>query len=263
MLNCCLLSLITCLSCSKENEVINPVVTKVAIVPTEFTILPDPNREMNNLRVYNKIEYNIKIQNFDTNPNVVYVLKPVTGNAVKHQLKGIDFNIQTLEPNDVYVNRDSIIIKNTNSKMFLQILRPGSFQHEYTLQKMVLNKNSNEPAKQNILFSAIDIRIQVPPKWSPPDEWERLFIFSVDDGEQTNDNYLTSSSNKSQTYSVSYDGGNISSNFDANYEFYFRTNLHSNDNFPPVTNFLINNLKITQSFVGGSTNIINYNNIQF
>ncbi len=254
-------------SCSKDD--LGETVAESPILPTAFTILSDPNKTMNNLVVGNRIEYAIKIENFDTNPDVLYVLKPIVGNASKHQLNRTDFNFQTLEPNDVYKSRDSIIIKNSNTKMYLQILRPGTFQHEYTLQKMISNKKINAVAKQPILFSAVKINI-----WSPTVEvvegnfWHssehlRYYYFNIDDGEEQFDNYLTNSDSKSHVYLSNYEGGEISGGFTAHNTFIFKNSVHEFSAPVPIYTYVINEIKITQNITASPVNIIRYNNISF
>ncbi len=256
--------IIVTFSCSKNDEpIVQPQVINNEIIPTEFTILNDPNQVINNLQVGNRLAFEVKIKNFDTNPNVVYVLKPILGNATKHQLKGTDYNLQTIEANDAFVNKDSIIIKNSNSKAYIQILRPGCFQHEYTLQKMELNKKINPEAKQNVLFNAVKININAPPIFLPSDNWMRYFIFSIDDGEMLNDNYLTSVPTKFHSFKTLYEGIQKSGPFTAHQEFTFKDALHDFDNFPPVYTFIINEIKITQNLPGGEINIIKYSNLNF
>lgn len=263
MLTCLVLLSLVATSCSKDDIIIAPIIQPTAeVIPTAFTILPDPNVTINNLQVGNRIEYNIKIQNFDNNPNVVYVLKPVSGSIVKHQLRGTDYFLQSLEANDTYVNRDSIVIKNTNSKIHIQILKPGTFQHEYTLQKMVLNKKINPEAIQPVLFNAVKINVYTAPLYVPG-IWSTVFIFSISDGEQIFDNYLTNSASKSHSYSTIYAGAYTNDVFNAHTELFFRLPLQSNSNFPPVPSYLINEIKITQTTTAGSVNTINYNNIYF
>ena len=255
------------LSCSKDD--LETTLVEAPIVPTSFTLSTDPNKTMNNLVVGIRVEYDVKIENFDADADVIYVLKPIVGNAPKHQLNRTDFYFQTLEPNDVYKSRDSIVIKSAKSKMYLQILRPGTFQHEYTLQKMKLNKKINVVAKQPVLFSAVKINI-----WSPtqqvvePSFWHssehlRYYYFNIDDGEEQFDNYLTNSDNKSHGYMSNYEGGEISGSFSANNTYIFKNQVHSFSSPVNIDTYVINEIKITQNIGTSPVNIIRYNNIYF
>lgn len=257
-------TILACNACSKDDSpVVVPNETIKEVVPTAFSIQTDPSQVINNLQVGNRLAYDVKIKNFDTNPNIVYVLKPVVSNATKHQLKGTDFNLQSQEVNDAYVNRDSIIIKNTNSKIYIHILRPGTFQHEYTLQKMEAKKKINPEAKEPVLFNAVKINIAARPAYIAGSNWLRYFEFSIDDGELLYDNYLTTNSGKSHTFVSLYEEIQKYGAFTTHTTYVFKDALHSFDYFPAVNTFIINEIKVTQELTTGGINIIQYKNLIF
>ena len=265
-----LLLVIITISCSKDAPV------TVVIPPTSFTVTADPNRTMNNLVVNDRIGYTVKIENFDTNPNVYYVLKPKMGNATKHQINGTDFYFQTryesgggLFPSVSYDNVNEITIRSAESRFYILIARPGNFQHQYILQKMNLDTKENEPAVQDVLFNAVKIRA-----WSTTQqiasggvfsssEHRRFYYFSIDDGDQQYDNYLTTDNYKTHTYNASYDGVGIGGNFTADSDYKFRIDYDRVGGPVAISNYTISEIKITQNITSVAANVISYKNINF
>ncbi|MBZ4036932.1 hypothetical protein K6T82_19340 [Flavobacterium sp. 17A] len=102
----------------------------------------------NNIQVGETLKLDIKIQNFDSSADVIYVLKPITSDATKHQQNKIDYNfqqeVQIASQNSskdsilVKKTQDSIIIKKSSSSFFVAILKPGNFK-----TRLILPNNTN------------------------------------------------------------------------------------------------------------------------
>ncbi len=255
-------------ACSKDDttEMLPPEPVQEA----NFELTAGINRPiMNNIQVGERIVCSIKINNFDTSEAVVYVLKPITGNQVKHQMNRLDFyfreSFDTGNGFDfVYLDQDSIKIITKESYFYLDILKPGTFDHGYTLQKMNEGKYVSEKILKPLLFNAVEIKAwtftrETANPFFAPNRYTRYYRFTIDDGEQDNDNYLTNISGTTHKYSVNYNGENLYvDSFIVNQEQLFKADWERDRNPPGISNFAIEALKIIQSFTNSPTNTIEY-----
>ncbi len=269
-----ILFLLLLISCSSDNSTRN----STSAVTTNFSISRDQNRTYDNIQVNEILNYKITIDNFDSNPNVTYVLKPISTDARKHQIKNIDYLFQqkVVSPNNPNTfqleTKDSIKIKTKFSDFFLKILKPGNFQHVYTLRKMVGNKYEEEPVEKNVLFSAVKINLRYIQTsrgcgflgWSTC--YDRSYKISINDGDEQFDDYLTSGNGKTHTFETIHNGevfigGNITS---SNSEVDFSVGHQGiNSNNPPHSTNILDELKVIQTQANGSFSNIRYRNINY
>lgn len=262
------------ISCSADKPSTNSSGAEI----TKFTIIQDQNRTFDNIQVNEVLNYKISIDNFDTDPNVTYVLKPISIDARKHQIKNIDYLFQQKiiapnNPNSYQLEtKDSIKIKSKYSDFFLKILKPGNFQHIYSLRKMIGNKYEEISVEKNVLFSAVKINLRYIQTsrgcgflgWSTC--YDRTYKISINDGDEQFDDYLTTGNGKTHIFETVHNGelfigGNITS---SNSEVDFSMGHQGiNSNNPPHSSNILDELKIVQTQANGSFNNIRYRNINY
>jgi len=271
--------LIIFMSCSEENS----SSSSQTIVKNEANFILSKNSQIvdwSNIQVGETLKFDVKIQNFDLSSDVVYVLKPITSNAASHQRNKIDYNFQegvkidysgisgfTKDSILTQENRDSIIIKKANTSFFVSILKPGNFTQQYELRKM-RSKKYVAGSTEEILFSAVKIEVYT---WNEQTEnatmfrnsqHSRYYEFVIDDGDQTNDTYLTDTETKKNTYTtlyndIKYDEGPLKINEALN----FSKKVNTEKGAQIVPNWILSELKIIQKRDNEPSNIIIYNNL--
>lgn len=254
-------------SCNKENEA--TIQEQIQSLPqTTFTIRDDGTRPMNNIQSGERIALEVKIKNMNTGVGVKYQLKPVTTSLVKHQLINTDYLLQIKNADGSYSNVTSLTIDTPISYLYILVLRPGTFQHEYTLQKFVDNIPSPEILSEKLIFSAVRFYF-----WFPTVETRSAGLFNhsvqrrdyyigFDDGQEQYDNYFTATPDKSLFYESNYEGDYRSGNFSSGNWYELRGFKEQESSDPPITTWSINQVKVSQTFTSGSaTNNIIYNNV--
>lgn len=266
------------MSCSEENS----SSSSQTIVKNEANFILSKNSQIvdwSNIQVGETLKFDVKIQNFDPSSDVVYVLKPITSNATSHQRNKIDYNFQegvkidysgisgfTKDSILTQQNRDSIIIKKAYTSFFVAILKPGNFTQQYELRKMRANKYV-AGSTEEILFSAVKIEVYT---WNEQTEnatmfrnskHSRYYEFVIDDGDQTNDTYLTDSETKKNTYTTLYNGNKYNGNISINQILNFSDKVNTEKGPQVVPNWVLSELKITQKRNNEPSNIITYNNL--
>jgi len=267
---------LACISCSEESDTSQIIQQNEA----NFTLSKNSERtSWNNILVGDTLKFDIKIKNFDDSNDVVYVLKPITSDATKHQQNKIDYNFQEeikipainisgSAKDSVLIKktRDSIILKKSNSSFFVSILKPGNFTQQYELRKMRLNKYV-AGSTQEMLFSAVKIDVYT---WNEQTDHSTMFSnskhsryyeFTVDDGDQSNDTYLTDSDSKQNTYDALYNGKNYNGNVVIKKPMTFSEKVNTEKAAQTVPNWILSELKITQKRNHEPDNIITYNNL--
>ncbi|WPO80834.1 hypothetical protein [Flavobacterium sp. KACC 22761] len=232
-----------------------------------------------NIQVEETLKFDVKIKNFDGASDVVYVLKPITLDATRHQRNKIDYNFQEeikmpstsifgISKDSILTKktRDSIILKKANSSFFVSILKPGNFTQQYELRKMKSNKYV-AASTQEMLFSAVKIEAYT---WNEEtrnstmfrtSQHSRYYEFTVDDGDQTPDTYLTNSESKSNTYTAMYNGKIHSGTIVINNKMTFSDKVDTERAPQTVPNWTLTELKIVQKRDHEPDNIITYNNL--
>ena len=268
-----LFSLLLLFSCTFQEELESSTDASVQTVnlPEKFIITQDPDRTINNIRVGENLLFNVEIINFDTNPNVSYVIKPLSIEQKKHQIKNVDYYFQQQTSNTTYPYEtvENMVIKSNKSKFYLQILKPGNFQHVYSLQKMVNGEKVGNPLYYDVLFSAVSLNL-----WVTQQQWcffgfncefGRTFRMIIDDGDEQYDDYLTSENGKSHTYTTNHDGEILDGGFinvleEKPFSIYHRAKIN---NMPHRGGTTVREVKITQTLSNGNINIISYKNVVF
>lgn len=263
-------------SCSEDNSSSETIKQN----ESNFTISKNSERTVwNNIQVGEGLKFDIKINNFDSSAGVVYVLKPITTDATKHQQNKIDYDFQEeirifsksmlSSLNDsisVKKSQDSIIIKKANSSFFVSILKPGNFVHEYALYKMQSNKRVAASTKE-MLFSAVKIDVftrNVQTDNSTmfsSSKHSRYYEFTIDDGDQSNDTYLTDSDSKKNTYTALYNDKKYDGNIAINTVMTFSEKVNTEKGAQIVPVWTLVEIKITQKRNFEPDNIISYNNL--
>ncbi|MNK99262.1 hypothetical protein D3C87_1196500 [compost metagenome] len=264
------------ISCSEESNNSQIIQQNEA----NFTLSKNIERtSWNNVLVGDTLKFDIKIKNFDNSNDVVYVLKPITSDATKHQQNKIDYNFQEEikipavnifgSPKDsvlIKKTRDSIILKKSNSSFFVSILKPGNFTQQYELRKMRLNKYI-AGSTQEMLFSAVKIDVYTwneqtdHSTWFSSSKHSRYYEFTIDDGDQTNDTYLTDSDSKQNTYTAIYNGKKYEGIIKINEKLTFSEKVNTEKGAQVVPSWILSELKITQKRNHEPDNIITYTNL--
>ncbi|WP_264538407.1 hypothetical protein [Flavobacterium sp. N1736] len=261
-------------SCSEDNNSSETVHENAA----NFTLSKSIERiAWNNILVGEVLKFDIKIKNFDSSADVVYVLKPITTDATKHQQNKIDYNFQeeikilspipsSKDSINAKVTRDSIILKKANSSFFVSILKPGNFIQQYELRKMRANKYV-AGSTQEMLFSAVKIEVYTKNVQTDKSgmfsssKHSRFYEFTVDDGDQTNDTYLTDSDSKKNSYTTLYNGNKYDGNILINNVMTFSEQVNTEKGAQIVPNWILAEIKITQKINSKPDNIISYYNL--
>lgn len=244
--------------------------------PVSFNISTDKN--LSNLQVDDMLPVKFNITDSDT-LNVTYVIKPETENAVFHQKLGVDFYLKQKKTNGnsnsffsssfTSVQEIKLTPKQLNGTFFIHILRPGTFQHKYILEKYVNGVKKEETSKL-LVFSAVKITA-----WTYHQEvrspglfqhsiHRRYWIFTIDDGHEQFDNYLTTGNGKTHTYTALYAGinhhqgdGSISAHQEKEYRFQEEKEVTA----PDIPSLVIESLSVQQKQPDGTINNIVYKNI--
>lgn len=267
--------LIILFSCSEDNDSTQIVQHNEA----NFTLTKNIERNIwNNIQVGEVLKLDVRIQNFDDSNDVMYVLKPISIDATKHQQNKFDYNFQEetkLPSSDSSVSkdsiltktsRDSIIINRPNSSFFISILKPGNFTQQYELRKMRLNKYVAR-STQEILFSAVKIDVYT---WSEKtssstmfssSKHSRYYEFTIDDGDQTNDTYLTNSESKENNYQALYNNKKYNGTIVINKAMTFSEKVNTEKGPQTVPVWTLSELKVIQKRNHEPDNIITYNNL--
>lgn len=259
-------------SCSEENSSSQTVQQNEA----NFTLSKNIERSVwNNIQVGETLKFDIKIKNFDSSNGTVYVLKPITADVTKHQQNKIDYNfleeVKTLPESlkdsiITKVVRDSIILKDANSSFFVAILKPGNFVQQYELRKMKSNKYV-AGSMQEMLFSAVKIDVYTRniqtdnSTMFSSSKHSRFYEFTVDDGDQSNDTYLTNSESKQNSYIALYNYKNYNGNISIKEVLTFSEKVNTEKGAQVVPSWILSELKVTQKRNHEPDNIISYNNL--
>lgn len=275
----CFMCLVVLSSCSTEDSSSK---SEIQNHKADFILAKNMERiDWSNIQTGELLKFDVKIKDFDTSPDVQYVLKPITTDATKHQRNKLDYNLQeeikvaasgiaSSGKDSILIKKtkDSIIIKRPNSSFFVTILNPGNFTQQYELRKMSANKYV-AGFTQEILFSAVKIEVYT---WNEQTDNSTLFSnskhsryyeFIVDDGDQTNDTYLTNSDSKENTYVALYNGNKYSGSISINKAMPFSEKVNTQKGAQIVPNWILSELKITQKRNHEPDNIITYYNLNF
>lgn len=262
------------ISCSEDDS------SKTIVYHDEanFSLLKNSSRiDWSNILVGDLLKFDVKIKNFDSSADVVYVLKPITADATLHQRNKIDYNFQEeiqvpsltgFAKDSIFTKkiRDSIIIKKPNSSFIISILQPGNFRQQYELRKMRANKYV-AATTQEILLSAVKIEVYT---WNEQTDnstmfsnskHSRYYEFTIDDGDQTNDTYLTNSESKENNYVSLYNDKKYSGVIKINEKMTFSEKVNTEKGAQVVPTWTLSEIKITQKRDHESDNIIVYSNL--
>lgn len=262
------------ISCSEDDS------SKTIVYHDEanFSLLKNSSRiDWSNILVGDLLKFDVKIKNFDSSADVVYVLKPITADATLHQRNKIDYNFQEeiqvpsltgFAKDSIFTKkiRDSIIIKKPNSSFIISILQPGNFRQQYELRKMRANKYV-AATTQEILLSAVKIEVYT---WNEQTDnstmfsnskHSRYYEFTIDDGDQTNDTYLTNSESKENNYVSLYNDKKYSGVIKINEKMTFSEKVNTEKGAQVVPTWTLSEIKITQKRNHESDNIIVYSNL--
>lgn len=264
------------ISCSEESHQSQIIQHNEA----NFTLSKNSGRSVwNNIQVGETLKFDIKIKNFDPSSDVSYVLKPITTDATKHQQNKVDYNFQeeikiSSSESDgaskdslfIRIARDSIILKKPNSSFFVSIIKPGNFTQQYELRKMKSNRYV-AGSTQEILFSAVKIEVYT---WNvqtdnatmfSSSKHSRYYEFTIDDGDQTNDTYLTDSDSKENSYQALYNTKKYDGSIVINKPMTFSDKINTEKGPQVVPSWTLSELKIIQKRNHEPNNIITYNDL--
>jgi len=266
--------LVTLFSCSEDNTSTHTFQHNEA----NFVLSKNIERSVwNNIQVEDVLKFDIKIENFDFSNDVVYVLKPITADATKHQLNKVDYNFQEeikipfknisgTDSINTKIIRDSIVLKKSNSSFFVSILKPGNFVMGYELRKMQLNKYV-AGSTQEMLLSAVKIDVYTRNVQTDHStmfsnsKHSRYYEFTIDDGDQTNDTYLTDSESKQNTYVALYNDKKYNGSISVNDVMTFSEKVNTEKGAQVVPSWILSELKVIQKRNYEPDNIIYYNNL--
>jgi len=212
-----LIGIAICLnSCRKDD---NDSSTGVEI-KTLFDDSKDPNKQMSNIRVGQQIPFQLTITGAKSD-NIKYKIYPVKI-AYKHQevLKDYEVAVEG-DLNDlanIHIDRvtgEMIFRKPGTYKFYIKPLIAGSFILKFKSAKVQEEKASEEEMgvtyiidkdkKDLIRFQAVDLKAWVE-NVQIGNMYKNVFYFSIDDGPESWDNFLTSYNGRKQEYLLQYNG---------------------------------------------------------
>lgn len=191
--------------CSKTEDP-NPN-TYHAVVRENFT---SPYKQIENIQVGDYVPYTISLTDSKNIANSEYRLTSVRTEQTYHQIIGRDFllclnddksQVSTDEPE----NYISFTGKGTHN-FYIHPLVPGTFKLTFELQKFVNNEPIGDAIKIKVSFNAVKISFGIynhAPSIMGTSKKNYNYFLKIEDGEDTNDNYL-SSKNITQTYTLLY-----------------------------------------------------------
>lgn len=262
-----MLTMTITLSCGSDEPSPNSPKDSIPNNPLRLNI--DNSKDIRTIQVGDTITVNFEIEGI-TKSDTVYFITPETDNKVFHQTINEDFLL--LDSNSKIV--DAIEIKkgaNSKGTFRIKVLEPGNFQHTYHLligTKQRDKRSSSEGV--SIAFNAVKLSFITYSRKvrsgnvTRKSIHERYYKFTIDDGKERFDNYLTSSDTKTHTYLVEYAGASHTEDdgtITALQEREFRGRDRREGNAPRIPSRTVTSLQIEQKFKDGTKNNIVYKNI--
>jgi hypothetical protein len=283
---CLFLSGLMFVNCTKEDETeTKPTEPTVSVEPTNpvvvtkdlsFKILTPPTTErfMNNIQVGEVIYFTVEITDDENKANTSYVLSPVVdpiNGTKKHQNNSVDYNFNSAEHFKAGGNSfvKELSFKEKKMSFGVKVLKPGTFQNVYQIQKFIDGQAVGKPVIQDLLFNAVIITAEAP--YIQTDDgglfdssnWRREYYFRIDCGNQEFDNYTRpSSTKKSISYETFYQGGGWAGPLNPNNG--DRNVIRGNDETekgPAQCSYNLDFAKIFIEYTNGTKTIIEYKNI--
>ena len=264
-------------SCSKTDSPEEIATTQTAVVsPVSFKIIPTVGRlgGYANFQAGEIIEYGLNITDEDKAAGITYLIFPEGEDQTKHQVRNSDYILGNKDLTDLTLSSNatgSFVLTEKQLVFKIKIKSPGTFILEFKLQKLVNGAKLGEPITQNILFSAVSFEASTNyGRSSSGNGYEcdyhedRQFYFSIEDGNQSNDNFLTETQSFTYNYVTEYNYSGLGG---------FSGDLKTSLNiFSPtrsgrccidgVRQSIINKITINRkNIVGGSNYPITYYNI--
>lgn len=230
----------------------------------------DSKRKLSNIQVGDLIPYEIEIS--DTAEETVYSFFAVEEGTKFHQVLNKDYQLHIeAKEGEVELDPKQGIIKFSKKGTYTFYIKPlvaGTYRLLFNFQKQKEGKVVGKNLSQEILFNAVNIRV-----WWEREEtqssnmWRHSkhvnnFFFSIDDGNDQDDVYLTSREGIHQKYYLKYDGTEYDGDFNQGKIKFARS--HEEEVSPPeVKNRLIERLRIVQIMPDKKQIEIDYHNIHF
>ena len=206
---------------------------------------------VNTLLINRPILFNIEITDTAPEPNILYKLKPIGNDVTKHQNFKTDYTLKSYNNHcthiwDILKDADLIEVKDISDSPKLAIVPKvsGTFQLYFEMQKYdTVQKNIGKSVVKPIAFSAVEIKFYTLTRNNPekPKFRQRFYLFSIFDGDKTNDRYLSDYDEvQGYTYKTSQpDGGGFTGVFSASKEgainrMEFRHNDEQKKYDPPI-----------------------------
>ena len=274
-------ALLVMVSCRKSDEGEVTPLAPIEVNEDTFSIkvkdlfstpgkVEDSRRKLSNIRVGDMIPYEIEIS--DTAEEAVYSFFAVEEGTKFHQVLNKDYQLH-IEAKDGEVELDpkqGIIkfYKKGTYTFYIKPLLAGTYRLLFNFQKQKDGKVIGRNLSQEILFNAVNVRV-----WWEREETQTSgflqssrhrnnFFFSVDDGADQDDVYLTSREGIYQKYYLRYDGTVYEGEFNqGNIKF---AHSHEQKVSPPeVKNRLVDYLRIVQTMPDKKQIEIDYYDIHF
>ncbi|MDO4726601.1 MAG: hypothetical protein Q4A56_05215 [Porphyromonadaceae bacterium] len=226
----------------------------------DFSLTLDTQKDIQTIQVGDMLPITVNIK--DTNPgkNMIYVLKPIGKDPNKHQELKKDYRMYNRNYILYYkeINKVEIDYFAKEKTFRLKPIVPGTFQLDFEMQKYdtIQKKSIGKPVVQTFLFSAVKIKFYTSIRRDPnkKDYYQRFYWFSIFDGDNKYDNYLSNYNNvkKMEYITKQVDKGGWSGEFKASkernsepYRMEFRHNDGSKKYDSPINNSNVD-IKITK-----------------
>lgn len=204
-------------SCSKNDSPEEIATSQTAAVsPVSFKITPTLGRMGGyaNFQAGEIIEYGLNITDEDKTAGITYLVLPEGEDQTKHQVRNSDYILGNKDLTELTLSSNAIgnfVLTQKQLVFKIKIKNPGTFILVFKLQKLINGEKIGEPIIENVLFSAVSFEASTNfGRSSSGNGYEcnyhedRLFYFSVDDGNQTNDNFLTETQSFTYNYVTEY-----------------------------------------------------------
>lgn len=220
-----LLAIVSCRK-SDEGEVTPPA--PVSVNENTFSIkvkdlfstpgkVEDSRRKLSNIRVGDMIPYEIEIS--DTAEEAVYSFFAVEEGTKFHQVLNKDYQLHIdAKDGEVELDPKQGIIKFPKKGTYTFYIKPllaGTYRLLFNFQKQKEGKVVGKNLSQEILFNAVNVNVWLEAKRKSymPLEYENKFFFSIDDGADQDDIYLTSREGIYHRYHLKMHGKEYSGEF--------------------------------------------------
>ena len=173
----------------------------------------DPAKNLDNIVVGDTIHYNLSLTDNDDRDDIVYSLDFNTNHTTNHTKLNYDYAAKIVSENDTLSILDSHIeLKKKDYVLLIIPLQPGTFQNTLTFTK--IGNNGSFSIDKPLLFNCVsidiffmDVETQSSSSGflgmgSKPSLHRNEFYININDGINSNDNYLQVTNDRAISYTI-------------------------------------------------------------